>query len=66
MWAKLLKYYLYNINEEIEGCDLKELNEINSELYINNKKYRYKTYIIPEKEGIYYFNGKLLLLVLFS
>ena len=44
---------LYNIKEEIEGCDLKELNETNSELYINNKKHRYKTYIIPEKEGIY-------------
>ena len=29
---------LYNIKEEIEGCDLKELNETISELYINNKK----------------------------
>ena len=33
--------------------NLKELNELNTELYINNKKYKYKKYFIPEKEGIY-------------
>ena len=44
---------LYNIRQKIEGCDLNELNETNTELYINNKKHKYKTYIIPEKEGFY-------------
>ena len=54
---------LYNIKEEIEGCDLKELNETNSELYINIKKYRYKTYIIPEKEGIFDIKIKINILM---
>ena len=44
---------LYNLNEIIQGCDLKELNESNTELYINNKKYKYNKYFIPEKEGYY-------------
>ena len=45
---------LYNIEENnIPGCIINELNESNTELYINNKKYRYKTYFLPEKEGIY-------------
>ena len=33
--------------------NLKELNESNTELYINNKKVKYKKYFKPEKEGIY-------------
>ena len=44
---------LYNLKSVVEGCDLNELNESNTELYINNKKYKYKSYFIPEKEGIY-------------
>ena len=32
---------------------LKELNESNVELYINNKKYKYQKYFIPDKEGEY-------------
>ena len=32
---------------------LKELNESNVELYINNNKQNYKKYFIPEKDGIY-------------
>ena len=44
---------LFNMREKIEGCDIKELNESNAELYINGKKSRYKTYFIPEKTGIY-------------
>ena len=32
---------------------LKELNESNTELYINNKKYKYEKYFIPDKEGEY-------------
>ena len=43
---------LYNIGniEGIEGCNMNGLNESNTELYINNKKYRYKTYFLPEKK----------------
>ena len=33
--------------------NLKELNEYNTELYINDKKMKYKKYFKPEKEGIY-------------
>ena len=33
--------------------NLKELNESNTELYINNKKVEYKKYFKPENEGIY-------------
>ena len=44
---------LYNIDEIYDDCDLKVLNESNTELFINEKKYDYKTYFIPEKEGIY-------------
>jgi serine/threonine protein kinase len=32
---------------------LKEMNEENTELYINNFKYKFKKYFIPEKEGLY-------------
>ena len=33
--------------------NLKELNESNTELYINNKKVEYKKYFRPENKGIY-------------
>ena len=33
--------------------NLKELNESNAEIYINNKKYEYIKYFKPEKEGEY-------------
>ena len=33
--------------------NLKELNEGNTELSINNKKYKYSKYFIPDKEGEY-------------
>ena len=33
--------------------NLKELNESNTELYINNKKVEYKKYFKPENKGIY-------------
>ena len=32
---------------------LKELNESNAELFINNKKYKYQKYFKPDKEGVY-------------
>ena len=33
--------------------NLKELNKLNTELYINNEKYKYKKCFIPKEEGIY-------------
>ena len=39
--------------EEHHHDFLKELNESNVELYINNKKYKYQKYFKPEKEDIY-------------
>ena len=54
---------LYNINEKIEGCDIKELNENNTELYINNEKHKYKSFFIPEKEGIYNIKLKIKILM---
>ena len=44
---------LDEIQEEHHHDFLKELNELNTELYINNKKYKYEKYFIPEKEGEY-------------
>ena len=57
-------YFLDNTDEEVYLAKkgqreehhhdfLKELNESNVELYINNKKYNYQKYFIPEKQGIY-------------
>ena len=33
--------------------NLKELNELNTEVFINNIKYKYEKYFKPEKEGLY-------------
>ena len=44
-------YFLDNYNNAHNN--LKELNVLNTELYINNKKYEYEKYFIPEKEGEY-------------
>ena len=41
--------------EEHHHDFLKELNDTNVELYINNKKQKYQKYFIPEKEGNYNF-----------
>ena len=49
------------INKEIYFMDnydnyhnnLKELNDLNTELYINNIKYKYSKYFIPKNEGKY-------------
>ena len=52
-------YFLDNIDIiDINGNihphnNLKELNEINSKIYINDKEEKYKKYFIPEKEGEY-------------
>jgi len=42
---------------------LKELNESNTELYINNKKQKYEKYFIPDKEGEYYIKLKFNILM---
>ena len=47
-----------DINKDIYFLDnkydsLEELNELNTELLINNKKYKYSKCFKPEKEGIY-------------
>jgi len=46
-------YYINGKFEEHYHDFLKELNEVNTELYINNIKYKYKKYFKPKKEGIY-------------
>ena len=47
-------YFLNNIDiEEHLHDNLKELNEKNVDFYINNIKYSYKKYFIPEEEGNY-------------
>ena len=38
---------------------LKELNESNTELFINNKKYKFQKYFKPDKEGVYSITIKL-------
>ena len=54
---------LYNVKGNIEGCNLKELDETNTELYINKKKYNYNSYFIPEEEGIYEIKLKIKILM---
>ena len=53
------KYYNFE-EKKYAYCrnNLKELNKNNTELYIENIKYEYKKYFIPEKEGKY--NIKLI------
>ena len=51
-------YFLDNFNnEDKEGKNsseyLKELNEYNTKIFINDIEYKYKKYFKPEKEGIY-------------
>ena len=41
------------IKEEHHHDFLKELNETNVELFINDKKYKYQKYFIPDKDGEY-------------
>ena len=44
----LLKYAEWSIEKH-----LNELNETNTEIYINENKFKYKKFFIPDKEGIY-------------
>ena len=50
-----LDNYFYKDNKGMNhfNDNLKELNEFNTDLYINNHKYKYQKYFIPEKEGKY-------------
>ncbi len=48
-----------NLPENYNRDNLKELNELNTELNINNNNYEYKKYFIPDKEGDYKINIKL-------
>ena len=54
----LIKIDKEDVNKKIYFLDnyhdnLKELNELNTELYINGKIYKYNKYFIPDKEGEY-------------
>jgi len=47
-------YFLDNPNSmKLKYNNLEELNELNTEIFINNKKYKYKKSFKPEKEGLY-------------
>ena len=46
------EYGIDNIEEEHHHDFLKELNESNVELYINNIKYKYEKYFIHKKKEI--------------
>ena len=54
-------YFLDNYEDAVKKNfhnNFKELNEKNTELLINNKKYLFKKYFIPEKKGYYNINLK--------
>jgi len=44
---------IYFLDNTKKHDNLKELNENNVKLYINNKEYKYIKYLEPDKEGIY-------------
>ena len=49
-----IKKHIYFIdNYDNNHSNLKELNNLNTELYINNYKYEYNKYFEPKNEGIY-------------
>ena len=49
--SKNSEYGIEYIKEEHHHDFLKELNESNTELYINNKKYKFEKCFLPKKEG---------------
>ena len=57
------KYLIYGKIEEHYHDNLKELNEKNTELYINNIRYKYSKYFKPKEEGIYQIKLKNLILI---
>ena len=44
---------IYFLDNTIFNSYLNELNETNTEIYINENKFKYKKFFIPDKEGIY-------------
>jgi len=44
---------IYFLDNTEHHDNLKELNELNTEIFINNIKYKYKKSFKPEKEGLY-------------
>ena len=60
-------YFLDNIDDELtikpEHDKLEEMNESNTDLYINNIKYKYQKYLNFEKEGEYHIKIKLKFLM---
>ena len=47
------EYYIDDKLVEHHHDNLKELNEKNTELYINNIRFKYSKYFKPKEEGIY-------------
>ena len=60
---KNINQKIYFINDSDVGMNgkkiIRELNENNTELYINEKKYKYTNYFIPKEKGIYNIKLKL-------
>ena len=44
---------IYFIDNTPNHTEIKEINELNTKLYINNRIKKYKKFFIPKKEGIY-------------
>ena len=49
---------IYFLNYKDKNLNLEKLNDNETELYINNIKYEYRNYFIPEKEGKYHIKLK--------
>ena len=49
---------IYFLNKEFNNTELNKLNELNTELYINDIKDKYKKYFKPDKEGEYHIKLK--------
>ena len=54
---------IYFLDNSVFNSYLNELNDSNTELFINEKKFKYEKYFIPEKEGIYTINIKLKIFI---
>ena len=44
---------IYFLGNSSKIVNLKEMNELNTDLYIDNIKYKFEKYFIPKKEGLY-------------
>jgi surface protein len=47
------KIYFLNEDKENKNYDLRRINELYTELYINNEEYKFKKFFIPKKDGKY-------------